>query len=37
MIRLMNTTFIGIDLAWKSERNPSGVAVVESRPRWSRT
>jgi predicted RNase H-like nuclease/cytidine deaminase len=25
----MTTTFIGVDLAWKSERNPSGIAVME--------
>jgi len=25
---MTTTTFIGIDLAWKSERNPSGVAVL---------
>jgi predicted RNase H-like nuclease/cytidine deaminase len=26
---MTTTTFIGIDLAWKSERNPSGVAVLQ--------
>src|SRR5688572_27223676 len=25
----MPTTFIGVDLAWKSERNPTGIAVLE--------
>ncbi|MDT4968770.1 MAG: hypothetical protein QOJ64_3507 [Acidobacteriota bacterium] len=25
----MTTTFIGIDLAWKSQRNPTGVAVLK--------
>jgi predicted RNase H-like nuclease/cytidine deaminase len=26
---ITTTTFIGIDLAWKSERNPTGVAVLQ--------
>jgi predicted RNase H-like nuclease len=25
----MSTTFIGVDLAWKSERNPTGIAVLD--------
>ena len=26
---MTTTTFIGIDLAWKSERNPTGIAVLQ--------
>src|SRR6185436_13077522 len=25
----MTTTFIGVDLAWKSDRNPTGIAVMQ--------
>ena len=25
----MSITFIGVDLAWKSDRNPTGIAVME--------